>query len=378
MFDAFDRNATGAGEVVGHAIITLAVAVLQEPGDGKAGVGIELALDATQTLLRLLILSRNLTRDRSWDISLRLDGKLTRRVDAENRPLFDLVSSLPDLAVTEVSQDARELTNSVAQDLRRAEWTLPERFDEVRFAVNGFSNKVWQPGPCARLGIISLFCDGQALELLRNLSRAEPRLLSRPDELACIDADVLERFEQVAVLDEMAASEDGEEDASPNAIQGLHAKAFIAEVSWDTVLTVGSGNATRPALISGNNVELFASLKGKRSKVGSVDDIMGEKGFGRLTRTYERSELAPVDAATKSAELRLDEARRALCRGGLRLRCERIEDQDSEALWRVWLIPVEPIVLAGVASLSMWPIRFARYGFCGNYLRRVHDTDCFR
>lgn len=308
------------------------------------------------TLLRLLILSRNLTRDRSWDISLRLDGKLTRRVDAENRPLFDLVSSLPDLAVTEVSQDARELTNSVAQDLRRAEWTLPERFDEVRFAVNGFSNKVWQPGPCARLGIISPFCDGQALELLRNLSRTEPRLLSRPDVLACIDADALERFEQVAVLDEMAASEDGEEDASPNAIQGLHAKAFIAEVSWDTVLTVGSGNATRPALISGNNVELFASLKGKRSKVGSVDDIMGEKGFGRLTRTYERSELAPVDAATKSAELRLDEARRALCRGGIRLRCERIEDQDSEALWRVWLIPVDPITLAGVASLSIWPI----------------------
>lgn len=133
----------------------------------------------------------------------------------------------------------------------------------------------------------------------------------------------------MAVLDEMAVSEDGEEDALPNAIQGLHAKAFIAEVSWDTVLTVGSGNATRPALISGNNVELFASLNGKRSKVGSVDDIMGEKGFGRLTRTYERSELAPVDAATKSAELRLDEARRALCRGGLRLRCERIEDQTA-------------------------------------------------
>lgn len=121
----------------------------------------------------------------------------------------------------------------------------------------------------------------------------------------------LERFEQVAVLDEMAVSEDGEEDALPNAIQGLHAKAFIAEVSWDTVLTVGSGNATRPALISGNNVELFASLNGKRSKVGSVDDIMGEKGFGRLTRTYERSELAlsmrppnrPSCGSTKPAAL---------------------------------------------------------------------------
>ena len=36
----------------------------------------------------------------------------------------------------------------------------------------------------------------------------------------------------------MAASEDGEE-AEPESLQGLHAKAFIQEVSWDTVLTVG-------------------------------------------------------------------------------------------------------------------------------------------
>jgi hypothetical protein len=158
------------------------------------------------------------------------------------------------------------------------------------------------------------------------------------------------------VLDEMAASEDGEEDTSPAALQGLHAKAFIAETGWDTVLTVGSGNATRPALISGNNVELFASLKGKRSKVGSVDDIMGDKGFGRLTQTYERSELEPLDPAIRSAEMRLDEARRALCRGSLRLQCEVVEDQDSRVLWRVWLIPSNPLPLIGVASLSIWPI----------------------
>ena len=83
----------------------------------------------------------------------------------------------------------------------------------------------------------------------------------------------------------MAASEDGEED-SASALQGLHAKAFIAEIGWNTVLTVGSGNATRPSLISGNNVELFVSLRGKRSKVGSIEQIMGDKGFGRLTREF--------------------------------------------------------------------------------------------
>jgi hypothetical protein len=159
-----------------------------------------------------------------------------------------------------------------------------------------------------------------------------------------------------AVLDEMAASEDGEEVAS-SALQGLHAKAFIAEIGWDTLVTIGSGNATRPALLSGNNVELFASLRGKRSKVGSIEQIMGEKGFGRLARTFVASELDPIDSALTAAEAHLDEGRRILCRGALRLRCERTESDDPEERpWRVWLTPSGPLPLKGIGALSVWPI----------------------
>lgn len=173
--------------------------------------------------------------------------------------------------------------------------------------------------------------------------------------MVCVDSATLEAFKLVSVLDEMATSEDGEE-VSTSALQGLHAKAFIAETGRDTILTIGSGNATRPALLSGNNVELFASLRGKRSMVGSVEQIMGEKGFGRLTRTFVASELEPIDPATIAAEARLDDARRALCRGGLRLRCEQIESIDGDAHpWRVWLIPTEPLPLVGIASLQVWP-----------------------
>lgn len=309
------------------------------------------------TLLRMLILSRNLTRDRSWDISLRLDGELTQRADAKNRPLFDLLTRLPDLAVAGISDEARTLTAEVAEDIRRAKWTMPDRFDDVTFAVNGFGAEVWQPASCARLGIISPFCDTSTLDLLARLPSAEkPVIISRPDQLACVAPATLDAFERVSVLDEMAASEDGE-DVSANALQGLHAKAFIAEIGWDTVLTIGSGNATRPALLSGNNVELFASLQGKRSKVGGVEQIMGDKGFGRLARGFVPSELDPVDPAVVSAEAQLDDAHRALCRGGLRLRCERIESEDGDGHpWRVWLIPPEPMQLFGIASLIVWPI----------------------
>jgi hypothetical protein len=141
------------------------------------------------------------------------------------------------------------------------------------------------------------------------------------------------------------------------ALQGLHAKVFISEIGWKTTITLGSGNATRPALLSGANVELFATLSGKRSEVGSVSEIMGPDGFGRLTRPFVSGEITPVDAETRAAEACLREARRSLCRDSLRLRCERIEaDQASDALWRVWLEPVKELPLLGVGALAVWPI----------------------
>lgn len=87
--------------------------------------------------MRLLVLSRNLTRDRSWDISLRLDGDVTRRVVAVNKPVVDLLKRLPRLAQHPPSEDARNLTLSVAGDLNRTQWALPDRFDELTLAVNG-------------------------------------------------------------------------------------------------------------------------------------------------------------------------------------------------------------------------------------------------
>ena len=172
--------------------------------------------------------------------------------------------------------------------------------------------------------------------------RRSPSSISRSDELAagsCCNA--LDRFSRVAVLDEMAATEDGEE-ADATALQGLHAKAFIAETGWDTAITVGSGNATRPALLSGNNVELFATLTGKRSRVGSVEEILGEKGFGRLTRPFVPTNWPPSIQPGVPPRRGLMRPAASICRSGLRLRCERTQSADGGGvLWRVWLIPAD-------------------------------------
>jgi hypothetical protein len=307
--------------------------------------------------LRLLILSRNLTRDRSWDIAATFDGVITKQPKAINRPISDFLRRLPDLATVGAPDGTKALVDELAEDVRHAEWSLPEPFQSVSFAVNGLGGKPWRPEPCVRLGVVSPFCDDQALSMLAVLASAEkPIFIGRSDELAQVPSVTLDSFARVAVLDEMAATEDGEE-ADATTLQGLHAKAFIAERGWDTAITVGSGNATRPALLTGRNVEIFATLTGKRSRVGSVEEILGDKGFGRLTRPFVRNEMNAVDAAQRAAEARLDLARREICRGGLKLRCERTTPTaDCASVWQVWLVPSEPIPLAGVGTLRVWPI----------------------
>jgi len=53
----------------------------------------------------------------------------------------------------------------------------------------------------------------------------------------------------------------------------------------------------------------------------------------------------------------LDEARREICRGGLKLHCERTQSADDGCqLWRVWLIPSAPLPLLGISGLRVWPI----------------------
>lgn len=309
--------------------------------------------------MRLLVLSRNLTRDRSWDISLCLDGDITRRVAPINKPVVDLLKRLPRLTVQPVSEEARALTLDVAGDLNRVVWTLPEPFDSLSLAVNGIGSEVWSPSACARMGVISPFCDDTTLVRLARLSRERPVLVGRSDELAACSADTLALFDRVSVLDDMAASEDGEE-AEPESLQGLHAKAFIQEIGWDTVLTVGSGNATQAALANRqvvNNVEVFATLTGKASKVGSVENILGSQGFGRLLSPFVAGEVSADAASVKAAERRLEDARRAVCKAGLSLRCERAPAVDEGAAgWRVWLTASRPLVLASVSKAFVWPI----------------------
>tara|TARA_R110002110_G_scaffold18232_12_gene76799 strand:- start:3110 stop:4984 length:1875 start_codon:yes stop_codon:yes gene_type:complete len=313
--------------------------------------------------LRLIVLSRNLTRDRSWDLSLALDGAVGRGRKPVNKPLVEFVKRLPTLSTMPPSDHIAPLIAEMVDDLERADWVLPPGFENLSFAVNGVGRRVWKPEPCSKMAVISPFCDENALELLADLTqRGSPKLVSRSEELAAIPETTLERFAEILVMDEVAESEDGEGDDADETdarpLSGLHAKAFIQESGWDTTVTVGSGNATRPALINGRNVEVFATLTGRRARVGSIDEILGSEGFGRVLRPFQRGEIPPPDSEQVTAEKRVEEARRTLADAGLNLSCAREAsvEQNSSTDWRLSIRLAQPLRLEGLSAAKVWPI----------------------
>lgn len=305
-------------------------------------------------LMRLLILSRNLTSDRSWDIGLTLDGQVGGRFVADNRALGEFVAKLPSLALAPQSSERIAWVAELAEQLRRTQWDRPEHIESLSFAVNGVGGKQWRPEPASKLGIISPFVDETTLLELSTLPWNEyPWLISRSDQLACISASTLKKYEHVTVLQDGAVSDENDA-AAPTALEGLHAKIYVAEVRRDTVITVGSGNATCAGL-KGKNVEVFATLTGKRSKLGGVAENLGPEGFGRLVRAFVPGEVAPMDAATRAGEERLRDAHRAVCKGQLRLRCEALSDTGA-ASWRLSLVCAHPLLLPHGAAMEAWPI----------------------
>jgi hypothetical protein len=285
--------------------------------------------------MRLLVLSRNLTFDRCWDVFLALDGIVKGRVQALNRPLGEFIAELG--ASPAVGDRHRERAERLAAEVRFVEWELPEGYDEVKFHALGITAEArhWLPETSHRLVVISPFLTGAALEGLAGTSDEPVALISRLEELEKLE-DV-PPFAQIYVLNERAETEDGE-DSDSSRLLGLHAKVYLAKDGARTRILVGSANASVAALGAGKtgprNVEFMAELVGRGShpKVGGIDDLLGEDGLMPLLIPWTKGTSTAVDPNQVAAERALDAARRSLADARLSLLFER-----AGVFWRATL-----------------------------------------
>ncbi len=316
--------------------------------------------EAGPVKLRLAILSRNLTTDRSWDLALSLDGVVSDTDQAANAPISGLLRALPGLARGRPTPPrSRKIAEALARDLDLAVWDLPAGTRRLRFAVNGLGQPTFRPRVGNALGIVSPFLSPDALiQLTKGLSPDECWLLSRSEELEKIPPEVLARFAQVLVLDDLAETEDGEEaEASTNeAALGLHAKVFVTEryprPESTTDLTVGSGNATAAALLSGSNVEIFATLSGPSRAMGWVNDHVAPERLGRFLRPWQTPATPPAANPTVAAEARLEAIRKELAGADLTLRCA----VGPDGRIGLTLFTRRPFPLPASLRAELWPL----------------------
>lgn len=320
--------------------------------------------DGGEPLVRLMVLSRNMTRDRSWDLSLVLEGRPGGRRRAENRELAELVRALPGLARRGVPDGPTRQAEAISEELRRVAWQKPEGFEEVRFHVLGLRPRRWSLPSSKRLAVISPFCADEALVRLADTSREPAALISRAEDLAALSETTRARFARCLVLDEAVETEDAASDGDADVrsadgvapvLRGLHAKAYVAEVGWYTHVFVGSANATRAALLGRINVELVAELVGKRSAVGGVDDLLGDGGLREILAPFAPPEGPPPEGDEERR--RAERLREAVADADLSLRCEREGDA-----WRLTLESAHHFELDEGAGLRAWPVTLPEDG----------------
>jgi hypothetical protein len=230
---------------------------------------------------------------------------------------------------------------------------LPTGFGSVRFAVNGLGGPVWHPRVGRNLGIVSPFVGDAALvRLTRGLPSQAVRLLSRDDEIAKLSEATRARFGRIDILDDLAETGDGDTtQAETETVEatGLHAKAFVTERWSMTEITIGTGNATSAALLDGQNVEVFATLTGATSCLGTMQDQFAPERLGRFLRPFLPH--PPLEsAAEEPAETRLEAALRALALSRLTLRCRRSVEGIRLTL------EAEGGSTGGDVDLAVWPL----------------------
>ena len=313
--------------------------------------------DQGSEIYRLVVLTRNMTTDQSWDLSLQLEGSITDRKCKSNKPLAHFFNMLPRLMTGSVKQARAKQTTRFAKALHRVQWELPDGFDKLAFYLPGMQGFDWQPPEANRVAIISPFCSDHFLETLAMRSEAADALISRPESLSALKQETLELFTQCLHLDDAAETEDGdEEDFAENSFAtGLHAKVYLFETRYYSDYThviMGSANATDAALSVEKNIEILVELIGKKTKVGGIDELLSADGLGEYLVDFEASEETETDLERKDAECRVDQARSQLSEAALTIVCS---PGSREGLWALLLTGQIP-VLDGIVNASAWPI----------------------
>lgn len=278
---------------------------VSEEGEGKE--------DGKEDRYRFIVLSRNLTWDRSWDVAFSLEGAPGEPTGEKNNPLRDFLNWLSD---TDLYSGGQEKTRKLEKVKG-----LASKLDHVRFQFQDAKDVGDRPFIDFHFYPVGIYNEdpGAVLERLR-LNRSYRELLVMSPFLSAATVDRLlkgeeyahipnpkavlitrraslpiakraqRRWSDIYVLKEEAvygenalsegktgSSRENKQDVYPG--QDIHAKLYMLRNGARTTLYLGSMNATESALAG--NVEFMVGLETYQSLL-KLDSLMCALCCGEL------------------------------------------------------------------------------------------------
>ncbi len=239
-------------------------------------------------LYRVVILSRNLTFDRSWDVSFYMDGIPAKKTTEKNQPVIDFLNFLIRYLTDDSgSREKARRIRAIARELTSITFETGSReFDDFDFlplgikASNGdyysildthlfasFETPAWADG-LNELLIMSPFISKDVIRYFNNRSQhmkdSDNVLITRSSSLPRIREDDCDTFRIYTMKDAVLDGETAISEENGDAVlakQDIHAKVFLTRKYSDTNLYLGSMNASHNAVYG--NVEFMICLHSK-------------------------------------------------------------------------------------------------------------------
>lgn len=224
-----------------------------------------------EPIYRIVILSRNLTFDRSWDITFCMDGKKKKVKTNKNNPVADFLNYLiKDLPDNENSDNKRNKIKSIIKELSNIYFELNSKeFSDYEFLPVGISNKhtilntplftdtyheLLIMSPFLSNGVIKEFN-----ERSRYMNHAEHTLITRAKSLENLKPEDCSNFDIYTIKDAVVDGETAiSEDEQQIKRQDIHAKVYMTRKYYASDLYLGSLNASHNAIRG--NVEFMIRL----------------------------------------------------------------------------------------------------------------------
>lgn len=270
-----------------------------------------------QPRYRLLVLSRNLTHDNTWDVAVRLDSESSDDEPREaNSALADLLRWLPEHA-RNVPVARRERVLQLANEVSHVVWERPENVRKITFHAGGVPGQPELDLAAGRHLVISPFVTADGLALATKGHRKPPALLSRQETLDDLAPQVLDGITAytMAADTEVPVEEDADGEAPHATLTGLHAKVYVLEPTnapKRARVLLGSNNATGPGLTG--NIEFLVEVVGPRAHLGVEQllptDTASTDGLRPLIEPYVRQ--PPVDRTQEKTRRRLQRLLRTI------------------------------------------------------------------